>query len=62
MIMCKSDFEDVDFRPKIKKCKQLSEMVRFGTVASKVPPTLGWIFGHVSTFTIGRALGQRYSL
>ena len=33
-------FKDSVFRPKIEKCKQFSEMVRFWTVASKIPPTL----------------------
>ena len=33
-------FLDLVFRSKIEKCKQFSEMVRFWTVASKIPPTL----------------------
>ena len=33
-------FEDSGFRPKIEKCKQFSKMVRFWTVASKIPPSV----------------------
>ena len=33
-------FEDSDFRPKIEKCTQFSEMVRFWTVASKIPASV----------------------
>ena len=30
----------MDFGSKIEKCKQFLEMVKFWTVASKIPPTL----------------------
>ena len=36
-------FKDLDFRSKIEKCKQFSKMVRFWTVASKIPASVhGW--------------------
>ena len=33
-------YKDSDFRPKLEKCEQCPEMVRFWTVASKIPPSV----------------------
>ena len=39
-ILIFSHFRDSDFWLKIEKCNQFVEMVRFWTVASKIPPSV----------------------